>query len=551
MGESLWVDIDALRDSSAELDQAAARTAAMVNELEAELTRRGEFWGDDEPGALFAQSYLPGVEQAMTGMKNLVAALRRTEQGFTEAAEVYSLNDLAGANHVDAAGPATIIGESGPARPEGYRGPATHAVPDYADRTTGYLPHTDETTRWDHQGEREPGPSRTAAAPYSPAPSPDTEVASPRSTDPAGSANPRQDRPGLGELGAPTSVDEFGVSTPAARDGAPAANAQPPNTLAANAGDGSRVKPISDRQPGPAGRAAGTSSPAGSGNSPWVKPPTATASAPTSATAPQQGTPPRTYPPRPQTPHKPEKQVAAKPSRSASGSREEHRKTSDAEAMRIARAMAARHHLEIRGFETAGLDQHTVRQIEAALDDVLGRYAPPLCGIEIDQFSGPPSRAEKRCTTSDSDPSEVWIVLDPGSAANPPHPTGPGRSVPQPAAAADQQRPLYLTTLRALGSVLDISGAYRARAEAQRALITEYLRVHGSKGDTLARVVHGYKRWRGELSDSCFQDRVLAPGPALGDAFAAVESNSASAGSPQTVLHRLLVTLAKTPGADT
>ncbi|NUS91719.1 MAG: hypothetical protein HOQ36_04805 [Nocardia sp.] len=213
--------------------------------------------------------------------------------------------------------------------------------------------------------------------------------------------------------------------------------------------------------------------------------------------------------------------------------------------------MAARHRLELRGFETAGLDQHTVRQIEAALDDVLGRYALPLCGIEIGRFPDRPSYAEKRRATTGSDPGEVWIVLDPGAAAIPQHPTDPDRSVPQPVDAVDQQRPLYMTTVRALGSVLDISGEHRAHAEAQRALITEYLRVHGSKGDTLARVVRGYKTWRGELSDSCFQDRVFAPGPALGEAFAAVESNSDSAGSPHKVLHRLLVTLAKTPGADT
>ncbi|MFI9533007.1 hypothetical protein ACIG56_07170 [Nocardia fusca] len=220
--------------------------------------------------------------------------------------------------------------------------------------------------------------------------------------------------------------------------------------------------------------------------------------------------------------------------------------TSDIEVMRIAREMAERHHLELRGFESTGLHQHTMRQIEAALDQVLGRYPMPLCGLELARLAGVPSVTEDRSTASDSGAREIWIVLDNAAAANPAPPPGPGAASPQPAEAVGQESSIYATVLRALGDALDISGGRRARTEAQRALITEYLRVNGSKGDTLARVVAGYKNWRAQLSEKSFEDNVFAPERALADAFAAVESDGEGARSPQKILHRLLVTLART-----
>ena len=219
--------------------------------------------------------------------------------------------------------------------------------------------------------------------------------------------------------------------------------------------------------------------------------------------------------------------------------------------MRIAREMAARHNIEIRGFEGAGLHQDTVRQIAAALDRVLGRYTLPLCGIEIAPLAGEPSHTENRGSETNSDTPEAWIVLDATITANLQLPTGPDIPSPQSTDAAHQERSIFATVVRALGGVLDISGGHRARSEAQRALITEYLRMRGSKGDTLARVVSGYRRWRGELSESCFENGVFAPARALAEAFAAVESTGEAACPPQKVLHRLLVTLARTTGADT
>ncbi|MFE7797660.1 hypothetical protein [Nocardia sp. NPDC057440] len=218
--------------------------------------------------------------------------------------------------------------------------------------------------------------------------------------------------------------------------------------------------------------------------------------------------------------------------------------------MRIAREMAARHNLEIRGFENAGLHEHTVQQIASALDHVLGRYTLPLCGIEITHLAGAPSRVENRSTTRESGDFAPWIVLDTAAAADPLLLAGPAVAASQSTDAVHQERPMYATIVRALGGVLDIAGGFRARTEAQRALITEYLRVRGGKGDTLARVVNGYKRWRSDLGDNCFRHSVFAPAPALAEAFAAVELDGEAAGGPQKVLHRLLVTMARASSAD-
>lgn len=563
MGESLWVDIDAMRAASSELNRAAGRTAAMVAELEAELARTGEFWGDDEPGELFAESYVPGVDQAMEGMRNLVAALRATGHRFAAAADDYSGTDTAGATHLGTPDTPVRAGEHGISLPGTRTNPLSYAAPEYHSVPSGYppLPVPAHPSSFQPPADKEP---RTGATPYSPArparspePEPEPEAASPPSRplppdEPTGSDAPGPDRPGNGEPvppRAPTDAVGRATATTPPVDTPPVDGPAP--HPAAKAVDGTRVNPVSAGQPGPpAGRPAGTSAPEKHPNSPWSKSTDSRTPTSSSATAPQHDPPPRTAPPRTAAPRTPgEKGAAGKPARDTVPARPLVRRpqASELEAMRIAREMAARHDLEIRGFEAAGLHPHTVREMAAALDTVLGRYTLPLCGIEIAHLTGVLSRAEHRDTAGGSGSPGHWIVLDSAATANPPVPAASARATE----TVHHQRPVYAMTARALGGVLDISGGYRARREAQRALITEYLRVRGSKGDTLARVVGGYKRWRSELSDSCFHHGVFAPAPALAEAFATVEAAGEAAGPPQKVLHRLLVTLARTTGADT
>jgi hypothetical protein len=102
---------------------------------------------------------------------------------------------------------------------------------------------------------------------------------------------------------------------------------------------------------------------------------------------------------------------------------------------------------------------------------------------------------------------------------------------------------MYAAVLRELGAAIDLTGGFRAHKEAQRALITEYVRINGPRGQTLSLVVAGYKRWRAQLGDNCFERGLFVPGRALAEGFAAVESSEDEANGPQKVLGRLLVTM--------
>jgi hypothetical protein len=104
---------------------------------------------------------------------------------------------------------------------------------------------------------------------------------------------------------------------------------------------------------------------------------------------------------------------------------------------------------------------------------------------------------------------------------------------------------MYAAILRELGAAIDLVGGFRAHKEAQRALITEYMRVNGPRGETLSRVVAGYKRWRAQLGDNCFEQGLFVPGRALAEGFAAVESSEDEANGPQKVLGRLLVAMSR------
>lgn len=218
--------------------------------------------------------------------------------------------------------------------------------------------------------------------------------------------------------------------------------------------------------------------------------------------------------------------------------------------MEILRDLAARRDLEIIGFETAGIAEQTARDIAEAVDAVLAEHPAILCGLEVAD-AGPLSRTEDRgagagdAEVNPSQPPKPWIVLEVTATADPGVLIGRDRAGHVPTDSRLQQRPMYVTMLRELGHVLDLTGGLRARAEAQRALITEYLRVSGAQGDTLGRIVSGYKTWRAELGDYCFDDRMFSPGRALAAGFAAVQLAGGEAPAAAKALHRLLVAMAR------
>ncbi|GGL46546.1 hypothetical protein [Nocardia jinanensis] len=67
------IDPDRLHAEIAELKRLAAETAQIAAELREAHTRRGVFWGDDQPGKGFGAGYELGVEQGIGDFENLAA----------------------------------------------------------------------------------------------------------------------------------------------------------------------------------------------------------------------------------------------------------------------------------------------------------------------------------------------------------------------------------------------------------------------------------------------------------------------------------------------
>jgi hypothetical protein len=190
--------------------------------------------------------------------------------------------------------------------------------------------------------------------------------------------------------------------------------------------------------------------------------------------------------------------------------------------------MAARHGLEIIGFDAAGIDPHTVREIAAAVDDMLARYPISLHGIEITDPSGSvPPRTVRSTSPSMPGAATVWLVLDGPAPATSDHPPGTASTRKWLRKRRSTDRPVYTAVVREYGAALDAAGSFRARQEAQRLLITESLR--GSK-------------------DLAFSP--LNPALALVNAFTAVALHGEQAGKPATTLHDILVKMSRPESTD-
>ncbi|MBB5918719.1 uncharacterized protein YukE [Nocardia transvalensis] len=535
MGQSLHVDPDELRNAADELRALADETARVVAELKADLAREGECWGDDEPGKMIAESYVPGADQGMAGFENLVQNIDATSSNLRSTAETFETQDRNAGNGIrnstpDAGAPATT-----------YPSPTNQAnsgsTPDQRSPGAGQTPEQSGQS-----GTGSPTPGDAAANAQQPAAQQQQPAAQRPADSSDGSDSPGDDSGNNPDSSAPNATgsdspgggSDHNPSQPGTSGPNPTAASTPPTSPSApsfpGAGGGAGATATPSSRPKSPSKAYGPAAQQNSG-----------APSPKSGT----GTPSEQQsPPRPAQPRRP---AAQKPSPAPEKRKNPTRKPpprplTDDEAMRIVTAMAVRHNLQIIGFEAAAISVPTAQEIADAVDSVLGKYSIALHGIEIADIASALSGVENRAEPTAPEP-EPWIVLERRAVADPGARSERDRVRALPAEKIPRQ--VYARMLREFGRVIDMVGGLRARRTVQRALITEYLRVTGADRRTLAHVTNGYRRWRSQLGDGCFSDGVIEPGSALADAFATVEQGGVQAPGPAKVLHRLLLVMAR------
>jgi uncharacterized protein YukE len=558
VAESLSVDPAQLRESAAELRQAAEDAERVANELKAALADEGEFWGDDEAGETFAHTYKPGADRTLEGFDDLVADIRAMSSAMKHAADAFEDGDHSGRQNIRNSADDGIPYPNAPSR-----NPSAGPVPQAT--ASEPLSHTNDSARPPGTPDRPANGDSARPQPDAPndrggidtqqplesgrqpAASGQQSAASGQEPATSGQQPPESGQPDDSTSNSPETEspeDESGDQPPAAETGSPTTpgNGTERQGAPANTPTGKQAGPPTM----PSGR---NDSGKPSANTPWTRNGSGTpwAKAPSPSGAPANETPPRVSPPRtpdrPPAGKKPEpapKRPAQKRAPKPAGVRA--RRATDAEAMRIAREMAARHNIEIVGFDATGIAAATVQDIADAVDTVLPRMPGALRGIEIRHVTGSLSTVENRSPASQSGEVAPWIVLAHTAVSDPRMLAGRSRATTR---AGTARRPMYAAILRELGAAIDLAGGFRAHKEAQRALITEFMRINGPRGETLSRVVAGYKRWRAQLGDNCFEQGLFVPGRALAEGFAAVESSEDEANGPQKVLGRLLVAMSR------
>ncbi|MFX0579045.1 hypothetical protein [Nocardia nepalensis] len=544
MAQSLRVDTDTLRALIPELDAITDTAQTELTSLKAAIDRQGECWGDDEPGKVFGESYAPAAKKGVAGFQNLVDNLRAMSRGIADTANTFHNNDHEIGSHIRDLAPSPALGSS-PDRP--ISSPPT--TPRYPQSPIGAQPNPNPTTAAD------PSAAHTTASPVPGTSSPDAAGTGPISPDAAGTGPISPTRPDYQPNGNPAVSGR-----PESVDGSPSPSAATPE--AQSTPDSPAQPPVvAPTMPSATATPAATeptSAAPKSTDTPWSKP-TGDAAAPRNMSGTPWsrglGTPPpgQVFRPRRTSPQ-PGVAKPAAPSREAK-SRKPKREPAkagrisartDPGALTAAQALAARHGLQIAGFDAPGIAAHQVHEMAAAVDDILGKYPfLEVGGIEITELGdGEVSRSAWDRSDSAADDAP-WILFDRTVMANPVlldekfrAATRSGEAIPE-----SGKRPMYSTVVTELGRIMAAAAGPLPRRQAQRALITEYRRISGpwDRTNTLAGVVDGYRGWRGELSGRCFSHGRFDPGAAVVEAFTEVELRGPDACGAAKVLHRLVV----------
>lgn len=541
MSGELRLDLAGLRERAARLADIADRVKQTHAGLQDCLNRAEGSWGDDHMGRAFADQFTPHADQVLANVQAMQEHLRSTAAGINSTANEFGVQDADNAARVagaaDAQGPGAdnLTGSwpndvAGPSSPGDVRSP----VP--SDRA-GLSPEQ-SSARYPARGA-----SRTEQHPPGgqQLPGGQQSVGSARSPEGSqGRAVPNDDRPSRApwsrsrpETG-PDSRDAAGESGNRSRPASapPSAAVSPP-----------RGRRDARRTPGgPTGsRAAG---PVGQRETPWTGQPPGTTAPPRMPGAPgNSGSPGNTgtdpqhrTPPRPNTPSGDKARE-----RDRRGTRE--RPASDPSIVRLARALAERHSVQVAGFDSPGLQLAAVQDFVTAVDRVLTDY--PMIALDIvavaeldDEFG----IVRWSCEPPDDRDGTTSMTLDRRTAQTS---TATGRTT-----ESDEPTPpdIYPATLRAFGRALDAAGGGVARRQAQRALIAEYLHTQAPLDSTLAAVVRGYRDWRAELAGNATAPGEFDVDEALGIAFATVVQHGETAGIQARLLHAVLVAAASRPG---
>ncbi|WP_405137586.1 hypothetical protein [Nocardia sp. NBC_01388] len=549
MSEPLDVDPNALRASLPELRWLADEAASALTELTGAVDREGACWGNDAGGKAFAKNYLPDVEQGIRNLTGLVSGMRALGSEVSNVANEFDnqdsdsaalLQNSEAATAVDIAPDVSRATPNGLARtPNGLSGTPNGVLP------TSFASRSEPAARSLRQPASlsEQGGSGQAGVPHlsSASNSPETTSSPGAVSLPSAVAGPDLPAP-VPSHGAATSAD-FPGALDAGRSGD--SRSMGPAEVDAKTGysPADSANGEVDRQSGvpaaspwmPAERSCtpspptsarpGVAAPEGtpwsrsSVDTPWSKPgPASDAPAgnrPPRISAPKD-TPPRARPPVKSVPPRRRAKALGRPTPIVGA---------EAEALGIVRELAARHRLELSGFEASGMDEPAAVELASAVDSLLARYLVSLDGIEI--------RVPQPATSGAREP-RPWIILDQATISC--RRLG-ATAVPDRTAAA-LDRPIQTAVVLEFARILDLAGAGRARRTAQRTLIAEYLRISGARStDHMATVVTGYRRWRGQLGAS---STGFDPMSALAASFAAAELDEAPSRAAK-VLHRLLV----------
>ncbi|WP_433202730.1 hypothetical protein ACQP1G_12790 [Nocardia sp. CA-107356] len=545
MGQSLHIDPDRIHALVTELAAVAASAHQDLADLKDTLARAGKPWGDDEPGRTVGETYEPQAKKGLEGNQNLVDNLRGLSKGVSEVADALHDQDQNSGQQIRNTRPNQPVSVAPDTTWPDTNAPRTssptidsgsHADNGNATRTPPSGSSPTSSTQPNATRSAYPQP---AGAGYSPIAEP--TPFGPQSAYPD-SSTPQTEPDTAPQPAAETSTEDGqnAASPPVADDSVPAVPGATP--AAATASPRISDPAVAEKPTGtPWSRTPGTTFPPIQAGTPWsgaragIRPPGQVFAPHPTGVGPAQPTDPK----RADKPRKKKRE----PTKA-----ELVRVPTDAAALAAAQVLADRHELRIVGFDTSGIGQEMVAQLAAAIDDILGKYPfVDLGGIEITELGDRISQVtrDRGDDASESASTGSWILLDRTLVANPAQFREKVYAAIQFGnfVAGSEERPMYSTIVGDLGRIMEEQAGPPVRRMAQRSLITEYRRIDGpwDAGDTLARILGGYRRWRDQLGGNSIVDGRFHPHVALVTAFAEVELRGDDACAPARVLYRLLV----------